>query len=282
MSALPPGHVRRSLPAVVLVSCLLAGCGATSGDPVTPPDRFELVWSDEFDGAAGTRPDAKKWTFDVGGSGWGNRQLEYDTDSPDNASLDGDGHLAIVARKQAFDRNQYTSARLKTQGLFTQKYGRMEARLKLPPGRGIWPAFWALGSNFADAGWPACGEIDVMEFKGQEPNVVHGSLHGPGYSGASPITSRFRSSAAERFDADFHVFAVEWDPGRIAFFVDDEAYSIVTAAEVLARGDWAFDQPFFLLLNVAVGGDFVGAPDATTPFPATMQVDWVRVYRRVP
>jgi beta-glucanase (GH16 family) len=262
-----------------LLGLLLAACGEAGGR--SAGERWELVWSDEFEGAKGASPDASKWGFDVGGDGWGNQQLEFNTDSPDNVSLDGDGHLAITARRQALGNNRFTSGRIQTRGRFSQRYGRVEARVKLPSGRGVWPAFWMLGDDFETAGWPACGEIDILELRGQEPSVVVGSLHGPGYAGGDAITSIHRLKEG-RFDADFHRFAVEWDPARIVFLVDDEPWQTVTADRVLAKGPWVFDQPFFLLLNVAVGGMFVGPPDATTTLPQSMVVDWVRVFRRAP
>lgn len=273
---------RAGLPAsFILVALASAGCGAAEGPSVAPQAAWVLTWSDEFDGASGARPDPDRWVIDLGGDGWGNRQLEYDSDSPDNLSLDGQGHLAITARRQAIGRNAFTSARIKTLGRFSQEYGRVEARIRLPAGRGIWPAFWMLGADFPTNGWPLCGEIDILEMRGQDPSVIYGSLHGPGFSGGASIHANYRLREG-RFDGDFHRFAVEWDPGRITFLVDDEPYQLVTSSSVLARGPWVFDHDFFLLLNLAVGGDFVGAPDPETAFPQSMVVDWVRVYRRAP
>ncbi len=268
-------------------SVLSAACGRgapafpSAGPVSTPSPEWELAWADEFDGAPGATADPSRWVPDVGGDGWGNGQLEYNTDDPANASLDGEGHLVLTARRQSLGNNRFTSARLKTLGRFSVEGGRVEARLKLPRGRGLWPAFWMLGDDFPDAGWPHCGEIDVMEARGQEPALVLSSLHGPGYSGGDSLTARYRLPSG-RFDEDFHVFAVEWDPARIQFLVDDEPYHVVTAGEVLGRGPWVYDHPFFLLLNVAVGGSFVGPPDSDTPFPQSMLVDWVRVHRRRP
>ena len=285
-----------------LAAVTLAGC-TTDGALVVPPAEYELVFEDNFDGAEGALPDLNYWRFDLGtgpnGDGWGNQELQFYTGRPDNVSLDGSGHLRLTAREEAFGASAYTSARIRTQDAFEQRYGRFEARIRLPAGQGIWPAFWMLGSDFPDAEstpediqrgqWPLCGEIDVMEFRGQEPNVIAGTVHGPGYSGGNGVTASYRSDTI-RFDEDFHVFAVEWDPGRIAFFVDGERYHTVTSNQIrnLAQlpGDldpeWVFDHPFFMLLNVAIGGNYVGAPDETTSFPATMLVDYVRVFRRVP
>lgn len=265
----------------LVTAALIAGCGPKPGAPIAPKEEWKLLWSDEFDGPTGALPDPERWAFDVGGDGWGNRQLEYDTDSADNASLDGMGNLAITARRQSIAKNSYTSARIKTQGNFAHTYGKVEARIKLPAGRGIWPAFWMLGENIVETPWPGCGEIDILELRGQEPSVLIGSLHGPGYSAGAAISSRYRLPQGG-FNDDFHLFAVEWDPTRIAFLVDGAPYQVVTAESVLARGPWVFDHNFFLILNVAVGGDFLGPPDAQTVFPATMTVDWVRVSQRTP
>jgi beta-glucanase (GH16 family) len=269
-------------PWVVVIAASIVGCEIGEGPVVEPPVSWIVTMYDEFDGAEGTSPDPAMWTFDVGGDGWGNNQLEFDTDRTENVSHDGNGNLRIVAREEDYMGRAYTSGRIKSKGLVEQKYGRFEARIKLPPGQGIWPAFWMLGANFPETDWPRAGEIDIMEFRGQEPRVVHGTLHGPGYSGGSPITSKFALPEDESFTDDFHIFAVEWDPGRIAFLVDDVVYQVVTTPEVQARGDWVFDHPFFLLLNVAVGGSFVGPVGSDTVFPAEMLVDYVRVFERAP
>jgi beta-glucanase (GH16 family) len=271
---------RRSPGRGILLAALalaLTGCrGATNPVPLD----WNLVWEDEFEGPAGQSPDASRWRYDIG-TDWGNAQLEYDTARPQNVSLDGAGHLAIVARREDYLGQEYTSARINTRALFEQAHGRFEARIRLPVGRGIWPAFWLLGGNFATVGWPACGEIDVMEYRGQEPSVVLGSLHGPGYSAGQAISARHVLAGAG-FDADFHVFAVEWTESRITWFVDGVPFHVVTPGDLPAGGSWVFDHPFFVILNVAVGGHFVGPPDASTVFPQTMLVDWVRVYKAGP
>lgn len=290
-------------PTMCVAICLVlaAGCVADNDDVMAPPDPFVLTFEDEFDGAEGSLPDLSIWQFDLGtgpnGDGWGNGELQFYTGRPDNVSLDGSGNLRIVARRETFGSGEFTSARLRTQDNFEQRYGRFEARIQVPGGQGIWPAFWMLGNDFPDAestpdeirrgAWPRAGEIDVMEVRGQDPEVVAGSIHGPGYSGGEAITESFALEEGG-FDEDFHVFAIEWDPGRIAWFVDGELYQIATTAQVrtqvplpgATQPEWVFDHPFFLLLNVAVGGSFVGDPDDTTSFPATMLVDYVRVYRR--
>ena len=252
----------------------LAGCSDDDGG--TGPQEIVLIWADEFEGPAGQSPDPAKWRFDIG-TDWGNDQLEYDTDRPENVSLDGDGRLAITAREEQYEGQPYTSGRIKTQGRFARTYGRFEARIELPVGQGLWPAFWLLGADIESRGWPLCGEIDIMEYRGQEPNVVHGSLHGPGYSGGGAVTGRFTLPGAG-FDQGFHVFAVEWEPERITWLVDGVVYQRRTPEDLPGGTGWVFDHPFFIILNVAVGGNFVGDPDASTGFPQTMLVDWVRVY----
>jgi len=240
---------------------------------------WTLVWQDEFDGAAGGQPNPGKWRFDVGGDGWGNNQLEFDTDRPENVSLDGAGHLAITARKETSLGKEYTSGRINTSGFFNQTRGKFEARIRLPIGQGIWPAFWLLGANYQSVGWPQCGEIDIMEYRGQEPADIHGSLHGPGYSGGSARTSRYTLPGGQNFNDGYHVFAVEWDEKQISWYVDGTRYLTVTPGDLPSSASWVFNHPFFIILNVAVGGNFVGPPDASTTFPQTMLVDWVRVYQ---
>jgi beta-glucanase (GH16 family) len=263
-----------SIAVVFIVSC---------SDSNGPEDReWKLVWQDDFDGSAGQSPDSTKWDFEIGdGSlyglppGWGNNQLEYATDRPENVSIDGQGNLAIVARKESYMRSAYTSARITTKDLFERAYGRFEARIKLPWGQGLWPAFWMLGNNIDEVSWPTCGEIDIMEFRGQETSRIHGSVHGPGYSGGQPVTAHYDLPNG-RFDLDFHLFAVEWDEDGIKFFVDETHYQTITPTDV--SGEWVFDHPFYIILNLAVGGNYVGSPNASTVFPQTMLVDYVRVY----
>jgi len=238
---------------------------------------WQLVWSDDFEGPAGQLPDASKWTFDLGTGqdGWGNLELQSYTNNPANISKDGQGNLVITALRNG---NSFTSARIKTQGLFAQKYGRFEARLKTPYGPGLWPAFWLLGENIETVGWPQCGEIDIMELRGQEPHIIHGSIHGPGYSGGNPVTKGY-GLINSRFDADFNIFAIEWDADKIDFFVNDFLYQRINPNDV--QGEWVFDQPFFILMNVAVGGNYVGFPTPQTPFPQKMVIDYVKVYQEV-
>ncbi len=261
--------------AVLLLCVGMAGCGEDG-----QPGAYGLTWQDDFEGPAGHPPDPAKWRFDIG-TDWGNGQLEYDTDRPQNVSLDGAGCLAITARAEDFGGRSYTSGRIKTEGLFAQTRGRFEARIKLPTGRGLWPAFWLLGADFGAVGWPECGEIDIMEYRGQDPRTIHGSLHGPGYSGGAAITGQ-HTLAQGGFNLGFHTFAVEWTEAAITWFVDGYVYQTVRPADLPAGARWVFDRPFFILLNLAVGGRWVGPPDQTTALPQTMLVDWVRVYGELP
>ena len=246
--------------------------------------RWTLVWSDEFNQLNGSRPDPTKWVFDIGGHGWGNHELEYYTDRSQNASIEH-GKLVIQAIREEFTGPDgvslhYTSARLKTQAKFAQAYGRFEARIKIPRGQGMWPAFWMLGDDISRVDWPNCGEIDIMENIGREPSTVHGTIHGPGFSGSGGLEAGYMLPRNKRFADGFHTFAVEWEPETIRFYVDQHLYATRTRGELRADQKWVFDHPFFLLLNVAVGGDWPGSPDATTRFPQAMLVDYVRVYRR--
>lgn len=265
---------------LIAVSFVFWTCQDDGNDIV---DRnYQLVWEDDFAGPAGTSPDASKWTYDIGigpgNDGWGNQELQYYTDRPENVALDGAGNLAITARSESYGGRGFTSARLNTKGLFTQTYGRFEARIKMPWGPGIWPAFWMLGANIDEVSWPRCGEIDIMEYRGQEPNLIHGSLHGPGYSGGAAITKGY-GFTNDRFDVDFHVFAVEWGEDYIDYYVDDALYQRIRPEDL--PGDWVYNQPFFIILNVAVGGNYVGFPTPETPFPQTMLVDYVKVYKEM-
>jgi beta-glucanase (GH16 family) len=250
--------------------------------------KWRLTWSDEFKGAAGARPDARKWTTEIGGMGWGNKELEYYSDSTKNAYLDGHGSLVIKAIAETLGQEfkcwygpcRYTSARLITKNKFAQAYGRFEARIKIPYGQGIWPAFWLLGEDIETVGWPACGEIDIMENIGREPAIVHGTIHGPGYSGGKGIGSPFSLPGGKRFADDYHVFAIEWEPQAIRFYVNHKLYATRTPADLPPGAKWVYDHSFFILLNLAVGGAWPGEPDQTTIFPQTMLVDYVRVYSR--
>ena len=264
-----------ALCAVFLVLGTLAGCTEKE-----PPPQYGLIWQDEFDGSAGELPDPAKWVFDIG-TDWGNAQLEFDTDRSENVSLDGEGNLAITALEKEFQGQNHTSGRIKTKGLFEQARGRFEARIKLPLGQGIWPAFWLLGADIDEVHWPQCGEIDIMEYRGHEPRVLHGSLHGPGHYGDTAVSKQHVLSQGG-FHLGFHEFAVEWDEGSITWFVDGYAYQTVTPSDLPRGATWVYNHPFFIILNVAVGGRWPGAPDENTVFPQTMLVDYVRVYGTLP
>jgi len=247
------------------------------GSSATAQTNWKLIWSDEFSGPANSAPDSAKWTYDVGATGWGNRELEEYTKSTENAFLDGDGHLVI--RTQRSDAGKITSARIKTKQKFTFTYGKVEARIRIPFGQGIWPAFWMLGDNIDTARWPSCGEIDIMENIGREPSIVHGTVHGPGYSGDKGITAQQALPAGQKLSDDFHVFAAVWTRDSIEFSIDGATYSKVTPASLPQGAKWVYDHPFFLILNLAVGGNWPGNPDDSTTFPQTMIVDYVRVYQ---
>ena len=276
----------------VLACCLGCGCSADrlaipTAPPPPSPAGWTLVWSDEFSSPDGSAPDPSKWTYDTGGKGWGNTELECYTNRLQNAQINR-GNLVITAQQENApfvcsdgSTNSYTSARLKTQGLFSQAYGRFEARIKVSAGQGMWPAFWMLGKDITTAGWPTCGEIDIMENIGKEPGTVHGSLHGPSTTTrTSDATSIFTLPAGQAFADDFHLFAVEWERGVVRFYVDSNLYATFTESQWPAGGTWVFDHPFFIILNVAVGGNWPGSPDSTTVFPRHLLVDYVRVYTR--
>ncbi|GAA2859130.1 glycoside hydrolase family 16 protein [Nonomuraea rubra] len=264
------------------LAAIIAMVFPMAGTAAAAPAPGPLVWSDEFNGAAGSAVDQSKWRFDIGGSGWGNNEQQYYTSSTRNAAMDGAGNLVITARRENpsnyqchYGTCQYTSARLLTSATFTRAYGRFEARMKLPRGQGIWPAFWMLGNDIGTVGWPNSGEIDIMENIGREPTTVHGTLHGPGYSGAGGIGAGY--TIGSPFADAFHTFAVDWSPNLIIWYVDGVEYQRRTPSD-LGGNRWVFDHPFFMIMNVAVGGHWPGYPDATTTFPQTLTVDYVRVY----
>lgn len=276
-----------SIVLVVFGTVLVVSCTDNDLGQKLPTRHFVLSWSDEFNGPANTLPDAQKWTYDLGAGGWGNSEYQVYTNKLENVSTDGKGNLVITAIKTpTLPYATYTSARVISKGLFAQSYGRFEARIKLPFGPGIWPAFWLLGTSVdsVDANnnpidWPQCGEIDIMELNGSKPQTVHGTLHGPGYSGGASITKGY-TLINDRFDNDYHIFAIEWGKDYIDFFVDNYLFNRLTPENV--TGKWVFnDQPFYILLNMAVGGNYVTGPTADTTFPQKMYVDYVRVYKEV-
>jgi beta-glucanase (GH16 family) len=263
--------------------CLIALAFTAVNSNPAQTSKWKLVWQDEFNGAEGSAIDSTKWTAEVGGHGWGNNELQFYTKRIDNAFL-SKGLLTIKALKEQFGEGdkarEYTSARLITKNKFSVTYGRVEAKIKLPYGQGIWPAFWMLGDDIDKVGWPRSGEIDIMEHIGREPSTAYGTLHGPGYSGAKGPSASYKLPAGAKFADDFHTFAIEWEPDVIRFYCDDVLYSTRTPRDLPEGTKWVFDHPFFILLNVAVGGNWPGNPDSTTTFPQTMQVDYVKVYQR--
>ncbi|MEP4076362.1 glycoside hydrolase family 16 protein [Haloferula sp.] len=237
---------------------------------------WDLVWSDEFSQADGSLPDPSKWGYDIGGSGWGNQEIQYYTSRSENARIEG-GQLLIEAREESFGGRNHTSARLLTKGKWDWTYGRFEARVKVPSGTGLWPACWMLGADIDTVGWPNCGEIDIMEFVGRLPKEVFGTLHGPGYSGGDSVGGIY-TFAADVPD-DYHVFVVEWDENLIRWYVDGINYFSATPAS-LGGDQWVFDHDHFMILNLAIDGNFAGPLDPAVTFPKQMWVDYVRVYSR--
>lgn len=275
--------MRRALPALASLTLALSilGCGDDSDAGTEPDPDWTLVWSDEFDGAS---LDASKWSVqegdgcDLGICGWGNNELQWY--QGDNASV-ADGLLTITARQEAVGGKNFTSARIRTLDKGDWRYGRFEVRARLPRGQGMWPAIWMLPSDNVYGGWAASGEIDIMELVGHEPARVHGTLHYGGESPANTSSGDFYQLDRGTFADDFHVFALEWEEGEIRWYVDGTLYQTQTEWNS-ANGAFPapFDQDFHLILNVAVGGNWPGPPDLTTPFPQSMEVDWIRVYTR--
>ena len=256
-----------------------------------PGGEWTQVWSDEFEGAAGARIDSTKWRYDIGDGckdgncGWGNSEKEFYTDASENIALNGHGQLMIVARTAPaglscyYGPCRYTSAKVTTRGKVLVAPGRVEARIKLPAGQGLWPAFWMLGYGHPAIPWPVCGEIDVMENRGSQPTTTSSAVHGPGYSGTTPF-AHAQTLAGGAFSDAFHTFAVEWDSAHVRFFIDDTAHYAITRGALEKFGRSVLDQPFYLILNLAVGGHFDGDPKSDAIFPATMLVDYVRAYAR--
>jgi len=271
---------------LALTVATTVGLFAVAAAPAEPAQAAigPLVFSDEFNGPAGTAPDRAKWRVDTGGSGNGNNELQYYSNRSDNIAQNGAGQLAITARRNNpanyncwYGRCTYTSGKMTTAATFTRTYGRFEARLKIPRGQGMWPAFWMLGNDIGSVGWPNCGEIDIMENVGSVPGQVLGSLHGPGYSGGSPLSGSRTLPNGQAYADAFHTFTVDWAPGSVTWYIDGVQYSRKTPADT--RGNrWVFSHPFFMILNLAVGGNWPGPPNGSTVFPQSLLVDWVRVY----
>jgi len=286
--------MNRPLAALTLCALACSSGGAPTVAPTTTPQptttTWTQVWSDEFDGPAGSRVDDTKWGHDLGDGcttgncGWGNSEKEWYTNATDNISLNGQGQLAIVARQATgltcyYGPCRYTSAKITTRGKMSAAPGRVEARIKLPSGQGLWPAFWMLGSGFPSVSWPACGELDIMENKGSTPSATSSAIHGPGYSGNTPF-AHLTQLTGGGVTSDFHTYAVEWDGESVRFSVDSAVHYSVARTDLLQYGSSVIGQPYFVILNLAVGGQFDGDPGSNAIFPATMLVDWVRVYSR--
>ncbi|MGW4787710.1 RICIN domain-containing protein [Streptomyces sp. NPDC004230] len=276
-----PRLLRRCL--LAALSAVLAASAFTAAPAHAAPEAADAtVFSDTFDGAAGSAVDSSKWLIETGDN-VNNHERQYYTSGNKNAALDGQGHLVITARRENpanyqcwYGTCQYTSARLNTSGKFTAQYGHVEARMKIPRGQGMWPAFWMLGNDIGQVGWPNSGEIDVMENVGFEPSTVHGTIHGPGYSGSGGIGAGYSLPNGQAFADAFHTFAVDWAPDSITWSVDGNVYQRRTPADLGGKA-WAFNKPFFLILNLAVGGYWPGDPDGSTVFPQQLVVDSVTV-----
>lgn len=262
---------------LIIVACLQIHCGNSVRPPVSSDAQWKLFWSDEFDYIG--LPDSTKWDYETGGSGWGNNEWQYYTHAnKDNAEV-SNGLLHLRALKTDYDNKHYTSARLITRGKQEFHYGKIEIRAKLPAGRGLWPAFWMLGSNIDQAGWPDCGEVDIMEHVGFQPDSVFGTVHTAAYNHMIGTQKGKKIYIKDPY-TNFHVYAVEWSPEKMDFYLDGQQYYSV-ANEHKTSAEWPFDKPFYLLLNIAVGGNLggkQGVDDAV--FPATMEVDYIRVYKK--
>ena len=236
---------------------------------------YTLVWNEEFDG---TSLNSADWNYETGGHGWGNNELQNYRNDPSNIRIEN-GRMIITARKEQFGGNAYTSARLTTQGKKEFQFGRIDIRAKLPKGQGIWPALWMLGSNISTVGWPACGETDIMELIGHEPHKVHGTTHwGPQGSNTSTYRTGTYTLQQGDFSDAYHVFSIIWVQDNIRFYVDDQLYHTVSISHV-NPATYRHNAPFFFIANVAVGGNWPGSPDATTVFPQSMYVDYIRVFQ---
>lgn len=244
-----------------------SGLTTSKSVSITVTVSSSLVWSDEFDQPGAPNP--SKWGYDIGAGGWGNNELQYYTNRLDNAFV-SNGTLKIVAKAETFSGSSYTSARLLSRTKFSFRYGKIEVAAKLPSGVGTWPAIWMMGDNLPTVGWPACGEIDIMEHKGSDPNRIHATVHYPGFSGGNGVTATLLIQQAT---TSFRVYACEWSAQSIKFYVDGSLYHSVANA-----GSLPFNQPFFILLNQAMGGNFGGSIDPSFT-SATFEIDYVRVYQ---
>jgi beta-glucanase (GH16 family) len=264
----------------IVATSAAAGCFQllpSEAATITSGDHQRLLWHDEFNGRSGTVPNSSKWATIVGAARH-NQELEYYSHSPANVSLNGRGALAITVRHQSRGGRQYTSGRLETLGRFHVQYGRIQARIRFPSGVGLWPAFYMLGTNYPRVGWPESGELDMMEFQGQRPTRLVGTIHGPTTDGATGWQKNAFAYSSRPFNQRFHVYGINWTRNKVVFTLDGKTYGTVTRSELHPGDRWVFNRPFFLVMDVAVGGYWVGPPNSTTRFPAKMLVDWVRVY----
>jgi beta-glucanase (GH16 family) len=280
--------------ASILATSIIAIMPATISQAAAPKV-LKLLWADEFNGKKGSLPSSKNWDYDIGnGYGWGNAEVEYYTNKPANISTDGKGKLVISANRISDAQGnqtdnssaatqilnscwecQFTSAKIKTSRKVQFQYGRIEARIKVAPGEGTWPAFWMLGADLLDGNpWPECGEIDIVETRGVEPSLVSAVLHGPGY-GKGPGVGGSYQNPTPVSDA-YHVYAIEWKKNKIDFYFNDRLISSETPASV-TPGRWVFNQKFYLILNLAMGGEFGGAIDPAINQTQTF-VDYIRYY----
>jgi len=277
----------RTVLALAVCSLLYSGCNAP---PPMPEDHWDgpkgtmrETFRDEFDGAMGSAPNPLYWRPLEKEMNW-NDEMQHYTAERKNSYLDGAGHLVIEGHKESylkpdgtFSSQPYTSARLETVGLVEQAYGRFEARVWLPKGTGLWPAFWILGNDYSTVDWPECGEIDILELAGSEDNKIHGTMHGPGYSGAAGLSRSFDLETGSFADG-FHTFAIEWAPDGMRWLVDGQPYHSRTPDGMDYVGKrWVFDHPMYIILNLAIGGIYDGPPDESTVFPARMVIDYVSV-----
>jgi beta-glucanase (GH16 family) len=270
----------RRLALAVVAASVVAGCVQllpSQAATITSGGHHRLVWHDEFSGRSGTLPNSKKWATIVGAAKH-NQELEYYSNSPANASLNGRGDLAITVRRQSRGGRQYTSARLETLGRFHVQYGKIQTRIRFPSGGGLWPAFYMLGTNYPRVGWPLSGELDAMEFQGQRPTRLVGTIHGPTTAGDTGWQKNAFAYSKKPFNSGFHVYGLNWTRNKVVFTLDGKPYGTVTRNELQPGDRWVFNRPFFLIMDVAVGGYWVGPPNSSTRFPAKMLVDWVRVY----
>jgi beta-glucanase (GH16 family) len=269
---------RMTYPIIALTLLLSLRGGCKKETPISPTDApadstslagWTLVWHDEFNGTA---IDTATWNFEVNGDGGGNNELQYYTHEDRNAFLEA-GTLVIQALKEEYLGKQYTSARLNTDHKKDWLYGRVDVRAKLPKGQGLWPAIWMLPTDWVYGGWPASGEIDIMELLGQDPTRVYGTVHWAENGQHLSSGGNYVLPGGKRFCDDFHIFTFEWSADSLKWYVDGVRYHV-------ERNGPPFDKRFHLILNVAVGGNWPGSPDATTVFPQYMQVDYVRVYSK--